>query len=107
QRGHRDPELAQRRGQAGGHISQASGLHERIKLGNDRENFHVSLSIIGCVIRQTPLSVRRKRLASSSGSSPTTSPEGMRTPRAMMPWLRRTERSISPSGSPTAFSTRE
>ena len=33
-----------------------------------------SWSIIGWVIRQTPLSVRRKRWASSSGSSPTTRP---------------------------------
>ena len=36
-----------------------------------------SLSIIGWVIRQMPLSVRRKRLASSSGSSPTTRPSGI------------------------------
>ena len=41
-----------------------------------------SRSIIGCVIRQMPLSVRRKRCASRSGSSPTTRPSGMRTPRS-------------------------
>lgn len=66
-----------------------------------------SLSIIVCVIRQTPFSVRRKRFASSSGSSPTTRPSGMTT-RLSMTTLRRIEcRPIVTSGRTTAFSSLE
>jgi hypothetical protein len=42
-----------------------------------------SRSSIACVIRQMPFSVRRKRRASLSGSSPTSSPSGMVTPRSI------------------------
>ena len=52
-------------------------------------------SIIGSVMRQMPLSVRRKRAASCSGSSPTTSPSGILTPRSMMTRRRRAPRPIS------------
>ena len=55
----------------------------------------ISRSIIGWVIRQIPLSVRRKRAASCSGSSPTTRPSGMQTPRSMMTRRSRAPRPIS------------
>jgi hypothetical protein len=53
------------------------------------------LSIIGRVMRKAPRSVRRKRLASSSGSSPTTSPSGICTPRSMTTFFSRAERPTS------------
>ena len=47
---------------------------------------------MGWVMRQTPLSLRRKRLASSSGSSPTTRPSGILTPRSTTTRLSRAPR---------------
>ena len=83
----------QRAGQRAGHVCEPSGLYEREDLRGDRENFQLahcaSLSIIGWVIKVTPLSVRRNRLASSSGSSPTTRPSGMRTSLSMTAFERR------------------
>ncbi len=49
-------------------------------------------SIIGWVIRQMPPSLRRKRSASSSGSSPTTSPSGMVTAASITTLVSRAER---------------
>src|SRR5262245_10904193 len=91
-------------------IAKTAGLYERIDFGNHRENLHAAspiLSIIACVIRQTPFSVRRKRLASSTGSSPTTSPGGTRTPLSTMTFFSRADRPISTAGRMTAFSTLE
>ena len=58
-------------------------------------------SSIGWVTRQTPCSVRRKRWASSSGSSPITRPGGIFTPRSTTTRLSRACRPISTSGSTT------
>ena len=114
QRDHFGAELAQRARQRAGHVGETAGLHQRIDFRDHRQNLagrcfrggdHVdggfgaghrpSLSIMDRVIRQMPLSVRRNRSASSSGSSPTTSPAGMRTPRSMITLVSRAERSIS------------
>ena len=85
ERAHRYALACQRGRQCADHIGQAAGLDQRIDLGGDCENaqrLHLpNRSIIGCVIRQMPRAVRRKRLASSTGSSPTTSPAGICTPR--------------------------
>ncbi len=54
-----------------------------------------SRSIMGCVIKTRPLAVLRKRLASFSGSSPTTSPAGITTPRSMTTSRSRAPRPIS------------
>ena len=51
-------------------------------------------------------SLRRKCCASSSGSSPTTRPSGMLTPRSTMTFDSREERAISTPGSTTASSRR-
>ena len=79
-------------------VGETPGLDKRENLRGDRENFQcahcASLSIIGLVIKVTPLSVRRKRFASSSGSSPTTRPSGMRTSLSMMALESRTLRPI-------------
>ena len=81
QRAHLDAERRQRTRQGAGDVGEAAGLDQREELGGDRQDAHgrqpPSRSIIGWVIRTVPLSVRRKRLASSSGSSPTTSFSGI------------------------------
>src|SRR5438477_250271 len=53
--------------QRGCHICKTAGLDIGIEFGNDRKdlNYIASLSIIGWVIRHTPFSVLRNRLASS------------------------------------------
>src|ERR1700685_1986378 len=77
----------QGRRQRAHHIGEAAGLDDRVDFRGDREDAngaHVaSPSIIACVIRQMPCSVVRNLFASCSGSSPTTSPTGIRTPRSM------------------------
>ena len=100
----------QRRRQRAGHIGEAAGLDQRDRFRTrprERASGFIehSLSIIGWVIRQMPLSVRRKRSASSSGSSPTTRPGGMRTPCPRSHCCSRAPRPISTSGRITAFST--
>jgi hypothetical protein len=79
-------------------IGKPPCLYEREDLRRDGENFQfthcASLSIMGLVIKVTPLSVRRNRLASSSGSSPTTRPSGMRTSLSMIALESRTLRPI-------------
>ena len=90
-----DAVLFQRGGHGADHVGEAAGLHQREDLGGDAEDRNhgrFSLSIIGWVIRQTPFSVRRKRSASLSTSSPTTMPSGMRTPRSTTTRLRRAPR---------------
>ena len=91
-----DPFAGERRGQRADDVGEPPGLDEREDLRGDRENFQpahcASLSIIGWVIKVTPLSVRRNRLASSSGSSPTTRPSGMRTSLSMTALTSRTLR---------------
>ena len=93
---HLDPFAGERRGQRADHVGKAPGLDERKDLRSDGENFQLahcaSLSIIGWVIRVTPLSVRLNCLASSSGSSPTTRPSGMRTSLSMTALTSRTLR---------------
>ena len=96
QRSDRDPVPGQRRGQGAHDVRQPAGLDQREHLGRDGENVHyLSASIIGCVIRQMPRSVRRKRAASSTGSSPTTSPSGMQTPRSITTFFNCAFRPIS------------
>ena len=96
---HLDIVGGERLGQGARDIGKAAGLDQREDFGSDREDTHrvgyPSRSIIVWVIRQMPLSVRRKRRASSSGSSPTTSPSGMRTPRSITTLLSRAERPMS------------
>ena len=72
--------------------------------GQSAEGHASSRSTIGCVIRQMPLSVRRKRRASKSGSSPTTRPSGIHTPRSTMTFVSRADRPISTPGNTTACS---
>ena len=88
----------QRRRQRAGDVGEAAGLDQRIDLGSDRkdgERGHFAiLSSIGWVISVTPPSVRRNRLASSTGSSPTTSPSGMTTPESITAFLIRAPRPI-------------
>src|SRR5262249_18318985 len=59
-------------------IGEAAGLDDRIDLRGDRQDangYHAfNPSIIGCVMRQMPCGVVRNLFASSSGSSPITSP---------------------------------
>lgn len=92
ERTHPDAEGAHRRRQRARDIGEAARLDERIDLRGDAEDrdhaAFVSLSIIGWVIRQMPLSVRRKRRSSSCGSSPTTRPSGIRTPRSTTTFFR-------------------
>ena len=54
-----------------------------------------SRSIMACVINTRPLAVLRKRAASFSGSSPTTSPAGITAPRSMTTSRSRAPRPIS------------
>ena len=88
----------ERGGQRARDVGKTPGLDKREDLRGDGENFQsahcTSLSIIGLVIKVTPLSVRRNRLASSSGSSPTTRPSGIRTSLSMMALESRTLRPI-------------
>ena len=92
---HLDAVMLERRRQGAHHIGKPTGLHQRKHLRCDSQYFRhfwaASLSIIGWVMRQTPVSVRRNRFASSSGSSPTTRPSGISTPRSMT-----TRRSLAP-----------
>ena len=98
ERPHLDAFACERAGQRAGDIGKPPGLDEREDLRGDGEDFQLahcaSLSIIGWVIRVTPLSVRRNRLASSSGSSPTTRPSGMLTSLSMTALTSRTLRPI-------------
>ena len=65
---HVDVVRLQRRGKRADDIGEAAGLDQRKNLGGDGEDGdHSMLLIIIWVMRQTPLSVRRKRLASSYG----------------------------------------
>ena len=99
QRARLDPFSFQRRRQGTRHIGEATGLDKRKNLRGDRKHanrLHAdSLSIIGWVIRQMPCSVRRNRWASLPGSSPTTNPSGICTPRSMMTFFNRVPRPIS------------
>src|SRR5258708_39432114 len=83
-----DPFSFQRRRQGTRHIGEATGLDKGKNLRGDRKHanrLHAdSLSIIGWVIRQKPWSVRRNRGAWLPGSSPTTNPSGICTPRSLM-----------------------
>ena len=88
-RRYRHPVRCQRAGQRAGNVGEAAGLDQRHRFRRDREDGQVrgechNRSIMSLVIRHTPLSVRRKRRASSTGSSPTTRPSGMRTPESMI-----------------------
>ena len=79
-----DVEFGQGSRQRTRHISQAAGFHQRKHFRCNAQYFHSGrFAIMARVIRQTPLSVRRKRFASAMGSSPTTSPSGMTTPRSI------------------------
>src|SRR6266700_4439389 len=77
-------------------IGKASRFDDRIDFGSDGKNAkwrHASsLSIIGWVIRVMPCAVVRNRLASNSGSSPTTRPSGMWTPRSITTFFNRAPR---------------
>ena len=97
QGGDGDAERRQREGQRTGDIREAAGLDQREDFGRDRQDAQIAhaarrwrLLIIWVVIRQMPFSVRRKRRASSSGSSPTTRPSGMCTPRSTTTFFSRT-----------------
>ena len=61
-----------------------------------------SAAIIGWVISVTPPGVRKKRRASSAGSSPTTRPSGILTPRSTTTRRKWEWRPISTSGRTTA-----
>ena len=93
-----NPFAGERRGQRADDVGEPASLDERENLRGDGENFQLahcaSLSIMGWVIKVTPLSVRRNRLASSSGSSPTTRPSGIRTSLSMMALTSRALRPI-------------
>ncbi len=103
QRAHRDALARERHRQRADDVRETAGLDERVDLGRNREDVHsplhvaavASRSIIGCVMRQTPSGVRRKRAASSSGSSPTTSPSGIFTSASMITLASRAPRPIS------------
>ncbi len=98
QRPHVDVLAHQRAGQGAGDVGKAPRLDEREDLRGDRQNLQaahrLSFSIIGPVMSVTPLSVRRKRLASSTGSSPTTRPSGIVTSLSITTLLSRTCRPI-------------
>ena len=88
----------QRRRQRADDVSQTAGLDQRKDLGGDGKDgdcgHFAILSSIGWVISVTPPSVRRNRLASRTGSSPTTSPSGMMTPESITAFLTRAPRPI-------------
>ncbi|OIQ68650.1 hypothetical protein GALL_497540 [mine drainage metagenome] len=75
-------------GQRAGHIGQPSGLEQGVNLGTNLQYvqlciaFYESRASMSRVISTTPLSVRSKRCASSSASSPTTKPSGRSQPRS-------------------------
>src|ERR1700722_1357065 len=98
QRSDFDAFTGERSRQSADDVCKPTGFYEREDLRRDRENSQfthsASLSIMGLVIKVTPLSVRRNRLASSSGSSPTTRPSGMRTSLSMIAFESRTLRPI-------------
>src|SRR3981189_30915 len=95
--GHQGPRFdvpgSQRGRKRPGDVGKASCFDDRIDFGGNRENAkrcHTSsLSIIGCVISVMPCAVVRNLLASNSGSSPTTRPSGMRTPRSITTFFNR------------------
>ena len=99
QRDRRDIFARQRARQGAHDVGEAARLDQRKDFRGDGENLQLrhgaSLSNIGWVIRQMPSSVRRNRLASSSGSSPTTRPSGMTTPRSTTTFESWTFRPIS------------
>lgn len=88
------------------HVGEAAGLDERQDLGGDLEDaqrlrsFHAlsSRASIWRVTRVTPFWVRRKRRASSAGSSPITRPSGMQQPWSSTQQVRRAWRPTSTSG---------
>ncbi len=90
--------LRQRAGQRARDIGQSPRLDERKELGGDGQDLQLahrsSASIIGCVMRQMPEAERRNRLASSSGSWPTTRPSGMFTAASTMTLVRCTLRAM-------------
>src|SRR6516225_4197508 len=90
-------------------VGEASSLDQRVDFRSDRKDANrshaFSPSIIGWVIKQMPPGVVRNLSASRSGSSPTTSPSGMRTPRSTTTFRNRACRPTSTYGSITAFST--
>ena len=96
ERPHLDAFASERGGQRAGDVGEPPGFDQGENLRGDGEDFQLahfaSLSIIGWVIRVTPLSVRRNRSASSLGSSPTTRPSGMRTSLSMTVLISRTLR---------------
>src|SRR5579872_1837829 len=98
-------------GQGGDDVAEPARLDQGIDLGSDRQNVELahraSLSIMGWVIRQIPCSVRRNLWLSSSTSSPTTRPAGIRTPRSTTTLVNRTDRPTSTSGRITAWSSIE
>ena len=94
------------RRQRAGHVGEAAGLEEREDLGTNLEYVHGGhpwrASSICWVTSTTPPSVRWKRRASSSGSSPITRPSGSSQPRSMTTLRSRQWRLICTSGSTTA-----
>ncbi len=91
---------AQRRhgaGQGAYHIGQPAGFHQRGTFRCDRQHLcHFAaarLSSMSCVMSVTPRSDTRNHFASSSGSSPTTNPAGIVTPRSITTRRNRAERS--------------
>ena len=98
--GHQGPRFDVVRSQHGRERADDVGkpprLDDRIDFGGDRKNAkrrHASsLSIIDCVMRVMPRGVVRNRFASSSGSSPTTRPSGIRTPRSITTFFNRARR---------------
>ena len=96
QRAHLDAMRLQRDRQRARDIGEAAGLDDGIDFGGDREDANrrhvLSLSSIGWVMSEMPCSVVRKRLASNSGSSPTTSPSGISTPRSITTFFKRAPR---------------
>ncbi len=79
--------------QGAGHVGQPPGLDQRHAFrGDGQHTGHFSASLrssIRWVMSVTPPGLTRNHRASSSGSSPTTSPSGMCTPRFMTTFLSR------------------
>src|SRR6185369_2299785 len=99
QRAHPQILAHQRGGEGADDIGEPPGLDQGKDLGGDGENLESAhparRSIMLWVMRQMPRSLRRKRFASSSGSSPTMSPAGIFTPRSMITFDSRTPRPTS------------
>src|SRR5215471_8686349 len=109
-----DAEWRERAWQSPDHVGEAAGLDQRKGLRRDRQDAQIahavsaaSRLIMGMVMRQMPLSVRRNLCASSTGSSPTTRPSGICTPRSMTTFFKRTRWPISAYGKTTLASTVE